>query len=191
MLLAAVQASGDDHVPRQPPVGAPGLAAAARCARSSAFPPPTGLNENLAREILELHTLGVNGGYTQADVTEFARVLTGWTVRPIMNVPGGGAPGFGFDPARHEPGARTLLGKTYAEDGVAQGEAVLRDLAAHPATAKLRRDQARAPFHRRRAAARRRWRASRARSATPTATCRRSTPRCSTARRPGSARSPS
>lgn len=106
-----------------------------RVARSTAFPPPGGLNENLAREILELHTLGVNGGYTQADVTEFARVLTGWTVRPMMNVPGGGAPGFLFDPERHEPSPRTLLGRTYAEDGEAQGEAVLRDLAAHPATA--------------------------------------------------------
>jgi uncharacterized protein (DUF1800 family) len=107
-----------------------------RVARSGAFPPPSGLNENLAREILELHTLGVNGGYTQADVTEFARVLTGWTARPIMNVPGvGGEPGFLFDPARHEPGSKTLLKKTYAEDGAAQGEAVLRDLAAHPATA--------------------------------------------------------
>jgi len=108
----------------------------ARIARSAAFPPPTGLNENLAREILELHTLGVNGGYTQADVTEFARVITGWTASPIMNVPGPGTPGFVFDPARHEPGPRTLLGKTYPEDGIAQGEAVLRDLAAHPATAK-------------------------------------------------------
>jgi uncharacterized protein (DUF1800 family) len=107
-----------------------------RIARSAAFAPPTGLNENLAREILELHTLGVNGGYTQADVTEFARVLTGWAARPMLNVPGGGAPGFLFDPERHEPGPRTLLGKTYAEDGVAQGEAVLRDLAAHPATAR-------------------------------------------------------
>jgi uncharacterized protein (DUF1800 family) len=105
-------------------------------ARSAAFPPPSGLNENLAREILELHTLGVNGGYTQADVTEFARVLTGWTARPIMNVPEGGASGFVFAAARHEPGPRTLLGKTYAEDGAAQGEAVLRDLAVHPATAK-------------------------------------------------------
>jgi len=108
----------------------------ARIARSAAFPPPTGLNENLAREILELHTLGVNGGYAQADVTEFARVITGWTASPIMNVPGGTSPGFVFDPARHEPGPRTLLGKTYPEDGIAQGEAVLRDLAAHPATAK-------------------------------------------------------
>jgi len=100
-----------------------------RPSRSAAFPAPTGLNENLAREILELHTLGVNGGYTQADVTEFARVITGWTVR------GQGKRGFLFDPARHEPGAKTLLGKTYAEEGMVQGEAVLRDLAAHPATA--------------------------------------------------------
>jgi uncharacterized protein (DUF1800 family) len=94
-----------------------------------AFPVPSGLNENLAREILELHTLGVNGGYTQADVTELARVLTGWTVGGRMS------PGFLFDAARHEPGARTLLGKTYGEEGIAQGESVLRDLAAHPATA--------------------------------------------------------
>ena len=109
---------------------------ARRIARSTAFPPPTGLNENLAREILELHTLGVNGGYSQADVTEFARVITGWTVRPMMNVPDSGTPGFVFDPDRHEPGPKTLLGKTYAETGKAQGEAVLRDLAAHPATAR-------------------------------------------------------
>jgi uncharacterized protein (DUF1800 family) len=94
------------------------------------LPRATGLNENLAREILELHTLGVNGGYTQADVTTFARVLTGWTVgRPLVN------PGFTFIAARHDAGPRTLLGKTYPEGGMAQGEAVLRDLAAHPATA--------------------------------------------------------
>ncbi len=109
---------------------------ARRVARSAAFPPPTGLNENLAREILELHTLGVDGGYTQADVTELARVIAGWTVRPMMNVPDAGAPGFVFEPDRHEPGPRTLLGRTYAEEGQAQGEAVLRDLAAHPATAR-------------------------------------------------------
>ena len=90
---------------------------------------PTGLNENLAREILELHTLGVNGGYTQADVTTFARVITGWTVGGPAN------PGFRFIPARHDPGEKTILGKTYADDGIGQGEAVLRDLAAHPATA--------------------------------------------------------
>ena len=89
----------------------------------------SGLNENLAREILELHTLGVNGGYTQADVTTFARVLTGWSVGGPAN------PGFRFLPARHDAGPKTILGRTYTQDGIAQGEAVLRDLAAHPATA--------------------------------------------------------
>jgi uncharacterized protein (DUF1800 family) len=101
-----------------------------RMAQAPNFPRPTGLNENLAREILELHTLGVNGGYTQADVTTFARVLTGWTVgRPLEN------PGFIFAPGRHDAGPKTILGKTYAQEGMAQGEAVLRDLAAHPSTA--------------------------------------------------------
>lgn len=93
------------------------------------LPRATGLNENLAREILELHTLGVNGGYTQADVTTFARVLTGWTVGRFTN------PGFVFDASRHDEGPKTILGKTYAQDGMAQGEAVLRDLAAHASTA--------------------------------------------------------
>jgi uncharacterized protein (DUF1800 family) len=102
---------------------------------STAFPLPTDLNENLAREILELHTLGVKGGYTQRDVTEFARVITGWTARPIMFDLGQASPGFLFDPDRHEPGPRSLLGKTYSREGIAQGESVLRDLATHPATA--------------------------------------------------------
>jgi len=93
------------------------------------LPRATGLNENLAREILELHTLGVNGGYTQADVTTFARVLTGWTVGGMAN------PGFTFNAARHDTGPKTILGRTYAQEGIAQGEAVLRDLAAHPSTA--------------------------------------------------------
>jgi uncharacterized protein (DUF1800 family) len=106
-----------------------------RASRSTAFPSPTSLNENLAREILELHTLGVNGGYTQADVTEFARVLTGWTVRPTMFDLDEASPGFLFDPERHEPGPRHLLGSSYPQEGIAQGEAVLRDIAAHPATA--------------------------------------------------------
>jgi uncharacterized protein (DUF1800 family) len=107
-----------------------------RGSRSTAFPAPVDLNENLAREILELHTLGVNGGYTQADVTEFARVITGWTARPLMFDLNDADPGFLFDPGRHEAGPRTLLGRSYAQDGAAQGEAVLRDLAAHPATAR-------------------------------------------------------
>jgi uncharacterized protein (DUF1800 family) len=106
-----------------------------RASRSTAFPSPHALNENLAREILELHTLGVNGGYTQGDVTEFARVITGWTARPVMFDLDDASPGFVFDPGRHEPGPRSLLGSTYSQDGAAQGEAVLRDLAFHPATA--------------------------------------------------------
>ncbi|WP_294300297.1 DUF1800 domain-containing protein [uncultured Sphingomonas sp.] len=99
-----------------------------------------GLNENLAREIMELHTLGVRTGYTQADVTEFARAMTGWTVAGLGRGVGrnqGGAPGsFLFAERLHEPGARTILGKTYAQVGVAQASAVLDMLAAHPATAK-------------------------------------------------------
>ncbi len=94
-----------------------------------------GLNENLAREILELHTLGVNGGYTQTDVTEFARVLTGWTV--VGRESKLGEPGaFVFNANAHETGARDLLGRHYGQDGLAQGEAVLADLAASPATAR-------------------------------------------------------
>jgi uncharacterized protein (DUF1800 family) len=97
----------------------------------------TGLNENLAREILELHTLGVDGGYTQADVTAFAAVITGWSIGGGEGRYGGGEPGaFVFRDALHEPGARTVLGRRYPEDGMAQGVAVLRDLAAHPATAR-------------------------------------------------------
>ena len=94
-----------------------------------------GLNENLAREIMELHTLGVGSGYTQADVAEFARGLTGWSVAgPDSEF---GAPGgFAFKPNWHEPGPRKILGKTYAEAGVEQGRAILDDLARHPATAR-------------------------------------------------------
>ena len=92
-----------------------------------------GLNENLAREALELHTLGVNGGYTQADVTELARALTGWGVR--YNPLSSEVDRFSFDAARHEPGARTVLGRRYSQGGAEQAEAVLRDLAAHPSTA--------------------------------------------------------
>ena len=94
-----------------------------------------GLNENLAREILELHTLGVGSGYTQADVSELARILTGWSVAGPESE--AGEPGtFLFKPNWHEPGARKLLGKTYAENGIDQGRAALDDLARHPATAR-------------------------------------------------------
>jgi uncharacterized protein (DUF1800 family) len=100
-----------------------------------------GLNENLAREIMELHTLGVRTGYTQADVTEFARALTGWTVAGIARGPAarltGGTPGqFEFAAALHEPGTRTIIGKQYGDHGEGQAQAVLLDLAASPATAR-------------------------------------------------------
>jgi uncharacterized protein (DUF1800 family) len=92
-----------------------------------------GLNENLAREILELHTLGVRAGYTQADVTSLAKVITGWTMSPRNTATGGE---FIFDESRHEPGPQTVLGKVYPEAGVGQGISVLRDIAANPATAR-------------------------------------------------------
>jgi uncharacterized protein (DUF1800 family) len=95
-----------------------------------------GINENLAREILELHTLGVNGGYTQTDVTRFAQVLTGWSIGGGKGRLAGGTPGrYYFRENLHQPGPQTLLGRTYAESGEAQGIAALADLARHPATA--------------------------------------------------------
>jgi uncharacterized protein (DUF1800 family) len=121
---------------------------------------PRGLNENLAREILELHTLGVDGGYTQHDVTEFAKVITGWSIGGAIG-PGargavkggnanrgqGGGPGgafasggkpgeFYFRAAMHEPGDKIVLGRTYKERGGEEGEQVLATLACSPATAK-------------------------------------------------------
>jgi uncharacterized protein (DUF1800 family) len=89
-----------------------------------------GLNENLARELLELHTLGVNGGYTQNDVTETAKLLTGWTVRPDT------AGKAGFVPALHQPGHKTILGKSYPEGPEALDQ-LLTDLANHPSCAKF------------------------------------------------------
>lgn len=109
-----------------------------------AIPLAAGLNENLAREIMELQTLGVRSGYRQADVTSFARVITGWTIAGPPRVPlyqlvlDGrlNAKGlFEFDNEEHEPGPQTIMGKVYAQSGVDQGEAVLNDLARHPATA--------------------------------------------------------
>lgn len=94
-----------------------------------------GLNENLAREILELHTLGVNGGYSQADVTSLARILTGWGF-----VGGQAEPErqgrFEFTPNRHEPGEHVVIGRGFPDTGAAQGEHALQFLARHPATAK-------------------------------------------------------
>lgn len=109
-----------------------------------AIPQMAGLNENLAREIMELQTLGVRSGYTQSDVTSFARVITGWTIAgpprvPLFKLVMQGrlnAKGlFEFDDEEHEPGPQTIMGKVYAQTGVDQGEAVLNDLARNPATA--------------------------------------------------------
>jgi uncharacterized protein (DUF1800 family) len=95
-----------------------------------------GLNENLAREILELHTVSVDGGYTQADVTNFANIITGWTFGHGEKVAEADKGHFMFTPNRHEPGAFSVLGKTYDQPGRASGAAVLADLAVHPATAR-------------------------------------------------------
>src|SRR5256885_1257107 len=94
-----------------------------------------GLNENLAREILELHTLGVRTVYTQEDVTSFAKVITGWTLLTTETNPHHGGE-FLYHPRMHEPGAQTVLGKAYRDTGVEQGRAVFADLARHQATAK-------------------------------------------------------
>src|SRR5450432_4092682 len=97
-----------------------------------------GINENLAREILELHTLGVNGGYSQADVTSFAQIITGWSIGGGKGRLAGGVPGrFYFRDNLHQPGPKVFLGKTYADAGQRQGEAVLADLARRPETANF------------------------------------------------------
>lgn len=125
-----------------------------------------GLNENYARELLELHTLGVDGGYTQADVQELAKILTGWAVEGLLNWPampvqgarrpgirrgrgrgaaavpqasntGDGAVRFTFQPLLHEPGTKTVLGIRYPERGVEEGEQAIRALCRHPSTAEF------------------------------------------------------
>jgi uncharacterized protein (DUF1800 family) len=110
--------------------------------RRGRFPPPpqrqakaggkrkNGLNENYGRELMELHTLGVNGGYTQNDVTEVARVLTGWTIDQPQK--GGG---FKFEERMHEPGNKIVLGHKFKEHGEKEGMEVLHLLAHHPSTA--------------------------------------------------------
>jgi uncharacterized protein (DUF1800 family) len=109
------------------------------------FPPPppprqakgkgkrnSGLNENYGRELMELHTLGVNGGYTQRDVTEVARVLTGWTIDQPQK--GGG---FKFEEKMHEPGTKIVLGHKIKQHGEKEGMEVLHLLAHHPSTARF------------------------------------------------------
>jgi len=92
-----------------------------------------GLNENHARELMELHTLGVDGGYSQADVTSLANILTGWSV--ARGARGEDFGQFRFLARAHQPGTQTLLGQAFDQRGVRQGEVALRMLASHPATA--------------------------------------------------------
>ncbi|MBS7697796.1 MULTISPECIES: DUF1800 family protein [unclassified Chelatococcus] len=94
-----------------------------------------GLNENLAREILELHTLGVGSGYSQADVTSLARAITGWSVA-YNDSPNRVQGRFIFSAYQHEPGDHTVLGTSYRAGGAVQGQMALLDLARHPATAR-------------------------------------------------------
>jgi len=122
-----------------------------------------GLNENYARELLELHTLGVDGGYTQQDVQELAKILTGWTVSGLVRGGAQGGPfggaqggqrgrgrgrfgaqtnqdcsfGFAFQALLHEPGTKTVLGAKYSEAGIEEGERVIRALCRHPSTSRF------------------------------------------------------
>ena len=91
----------------------------------------SGLNENYGRELMELHTLGVNGGYTQKDVTEVARVFTGWTLKQPKQG------GFTFEERMHEPGDKIVLGHRIKSNGEKEGREVLHLLARHPSTAKF------------------------------------------------------
>lgn len=88
-----------------------------------------GLNENLAREILELHTMGVGSGYSQNDVIALAKIITGWSMNREKYV-------FSFENRMHEPGTKTLLGRSFPENGMEEGVQALRMIASHPATAK-------------------------------------------------------
>jgi uncharacterized protein (DUF1800 family) len=91
-----------------------------------------GLNENYARELMELHTVGVNGGYTQADVVQAARILTGWTVdRPLYDA------AFTFNPNRHEPGSKKVMNQKFKDGGENEGRELLHMLATRPATAQF------------------------------------------------------
>ena len=92
-----------------------------------------GLNENYAREIMELHTLGVDGGYTQKDVTELARCLTGWTIAGLRQ----NDPRFVFLDAAHDHGDKVVLGHRIKSGGIKEGEQMIHVLATHPATARF------------------------------------------------------
>lgn len=110
----------------------PAVNAGTRLPKPAEKQPKSGLNENYARELMELHTLGVNGGYTQADVTQVAKVFTGWTLRRPER---GGE--FAFNDWRHEPGTKIVLGHRVKQHGEREGVEVLELLAASPATARF------------------------------------------------------
>ena len=116
------------YLDNQQSVGPHSLAALRAAANPNQKNNVPGLNENYARELMELHTLGVNGGYTQSDVIEVAKVLTGWGVKDNA---------FEFNERRHEPGTKTVLGQKINENGEAEGMQVLHILAESPATARF------------------------------------------------------
>jgi uncharacterized protein (DUF1800 family) len=118
------------YLDNQSSIGPHSLAAERAQANPAAKNRDPGLNENYARELMELHTLGVDGGYTQKDVTEVAKVFTGWTIED----PRKGA-GFTFNERRHEPGPKYVLGQTIQGNGEQEGLAILHQLASSPATA--------------------------------------------------------
>ncbi len=113
---------------RRPYPNDPNMAGAANAGQKQR--PKRGLNENYAREVMELHTLGVDGGYTQRDVTELAKVFTGWTLREPRR---GGD--YEFNERMHEPGQKNVLGQKIKEDGENEGKKMLEFLARNPATA--------------------------------------------------------
>ena len=115
---------------------------------------PTGINENYARELMELHTLGVDGGYTQQDVVNVARALTGWTIAGPRRPDAGQ---FVFNPRMHDRGEKVVLGhRIKAGGGMEDGEQVLDILASHPSTAKKCSTSSRST-RRRRTSSRRSW----------------------------------
>ncbi|HVX05073.1 MAG TPA: DUF1800 family protein, partial [Rhodanobacteraceae bacterium] len=122
------------------PDSAMGRRIAARLARKGdmAEGKAGGLNENLGREAMELHTVGVNAGYTQNDVTEFSRALTGWSVPYPRDFANGKQPqsAFVFRANAHEPGARRVMGRMFPDGGFEQGKSILEFLARQPATAR-------------------------------------------------------
>jgi len=137
-LLLAVEAHPAMilYLDNQASIGPSSLVAQRVAKRARQSERKLGINENLAREILELHTLGVNGGYSQTDVTAFACALTGWSVGSARGPIAQGRPGtFEFRDNAHEPGSQVVLGKRNAEAGAEQPRAILRDLAIHEATA--------------------------------------------------------